>query len=191
MVQELPRSLAGLRRDWADLSIYQRFEAFVAFLLRVVIGAVILVALYRLFIDVWDTLVLRSRNPLEHSVFQRVFGGIMTVLIALEFNHTLKYAITRGRGIIQGRIVLLIALLALARKVMGEVHSQSPGPSPSARQARCSAEVALLAAMPWGAPTRAATASSKRGTTGPWVRKSERSTSTTASMSLREIDCRP
>ena len=118
MVQELPRSLAGLRRDWADLSIYQRFEAFVAFLLRVVIGAVILVALYRLFIDVWDTLVLRSRNPLEHSVFQRVFGGIMTVLIALEFNHTLKYAITRGRGIIQGRIVLLIALLALARKVI-------------------------------------------------------------------------
>ena len=118
MVQELPRNLADLRRDWAALSIYQRFEAFVAFLLRVVIGAIILVALYRLFIDVWATLVLRSMNPLEHGVFQSVFGGLMTVLIALEFNHTLKYVVTRGRGIIQGRIVLLIALLALARKVI-------------------------------------------------------------------------
>lgn len=118
MVQELPHSLAGLRQDWSDLSSYQRFEAFVAFVLRLVIGAVILVALYRLFIEVWDTLVLRSLNPLEHTVFQRVFGGIMTVLIALEFNHTLKYVVTRGRGIIEGRIVLLIALLALARKVI-------------------------------------------------------------------------
>jgi hypothetical protein len=36
-------------------------------------------------------------NPLEHSVFQQVFGEIMTVLIALEFNHTLQYVITRER----------------------------------------------------------------------------------------------
>jgi hypothetical protein len=30
-----------------------------------------------------DTLVLRSLNPLEHGVFQEVFGEILTVLIAL------------------------------------------------------------------------------------------------------------
>src|SRR2546428_4063559 len=38
--------------------------------------------------------------------------------LALEFNHTLQYVITRERGIIQARIVILIALLALARKVI-------------------------------------------------------------------------
>jgi len=65
-----------------------------------------------------DTPVLRSLNPLDHTVFQVVFGDIMTVLIALEFNHTLQYVITRERGIIQARIVILIALLALARKVI-------------------------------------------------------------------------
>ena len=42
----------------------------------------------------------------------------MTVLIALEFNHTLQYVITRQLGIIQARTVILIALLALARKVI-------------------------------------------------------------------------
>jgi len=41
----------------------------------------------------------------------------MTLLIALEFNHTMQYVITRERGIIQGKIVILIAQLALARKV--------------------------------------------------------------------------
>jgi uncharacterized membrane protein (DUF373 family) len=51
-------------------------------------------------------------------VFQRVFGEIMTLLIALEFNHTLQYVVANKVGIIQTRVVILIALLALARKVI-------------------------------------------------------------------------
>jgi len=37
-------------------------------------------------------------------------------MIALEFNHSLQYMVTRMQSVIQIRIVLLIALLALARK---------------------------------------------------------------------------
>lgn len=69
-------------------------------------------------VSVVDTLVLQSLNPLEHGVFQTVFGEILTVLIALEFNHTLQYVITRERGIVQAKIVVLIAVLALVRKVI-------------------------------------------------------------------------
>jgi uncharacterized membrane protein (DUF373 family) len=60
--------------------------------------------------------VFEAANPLEHSVFQTVFGQIMTLLIALEFNHTLRYVVTRHQSIIQTKVVVLIALLALARK---------------------------------------------------------------------------
>src|SRR3989442_10917515 len=60
----------------------------------------------------------QTLNPLEHAVFQRVFGEIMTLLIALEFNHTLQYVISRDRGIVQGKVIVLIAQLALARKVI-------------------------------------------------------------------------
>ncbi len=42
----------------------------------------------------------------------------MTLLIALEFNHTLIYAVAGERGVIQARVVLVIAQLALARKVI-------------------------------------------------------------------------
>jgi len=108
----------AIRRDWGILSLYQRFETLVVFLLTFVIGIVILIALYRLFVGVIDTLVLQALNPLDHAVFQRVFGDILTLLIALEFNHTLQYVIVRERGIIQTRVVILIAQLALARKVI-------------------------------------------------------------------------
>jgi uncharacterized membrane protein (DUF373 family) len=116
-----------MRRDWALLTVYQRFETMVAFVLTIVIAAVIVVALWRLIISAADTVVLRTLNPLDHSVFQVVFGDIMTVLIALEFNHTLTYVITRERGIIQARVVILIALLALARKVIVvDLYSVAP-----------------------------------------------------------------
>jgi len=98
--------------------MYRRFEAAVAFVLTVVIGAVIVVALWRLVVSVADTLVLRTLNPLDHEVFQRVFGEIMTLLIALEFNHTLQFVVTGQQGIIHTKMVILIALLALARKVI-------------------------------------------------------------------------
>jgi uncharacterized membrane protein (DUF373 family) len=118
MVREMFRDWAHLRRAWADLRAYERFEAVVASLLRLVIGAIIVVALYRLIVRVVDTLVLRALDPLDHSVFQQVFGAIMTLLITFEFGHTLQYVIARGIGIIQARVVVLIALLALARKII-------------------------------------------------------------------------
>jgi uncharacterized membrane protein (DUF373 family) len=118
MAKNLPHNLIEIRRDWAGLSAYERFEAFVALMLTLLIAAVIAVALWRLTYDVVDTLVLRSLNPLDHGVFQEVFGEILTVLIALEFNHTLQYVFSRDRGIIQAKIVILIAVLALVRKII-------------------------------------------------------------------------
>lgn len=116
--RELPRHWSAIRQQWRILTLYQRFETSLAYLLTFVIGAVIVVALGRLIVSVVNTLVLESLNPLEHSVFQRVFGEIMTLLIAMEFNHTLRYEISRERGVIQARVVILIALLALTRKVV-------------------------------------------------------------------------
>src|SRR2546421_7127249 len=88
--KRLPRAWADIRRDWPVLTAYQRFETVVGLVLTLVIAAVVLVALYRLVVGVFDTLVLQALNPLEHGVFQKVFGDILTVLIALEFNHTLQ-----------------------------------------------------------------------------------------------------
>jgi uncharacterized membrane protein (DUF373 family) len=105
-----------LRAEWAVLSYYQRFEGLVATVLTVVLGLIILVALYRLTFSVIAGLLLGVLDPLDPSVFQMVFGEILTLLIALEFNHTLQYVVKRDQSIIQTKVVLLIALLAVARK---------------------------------------------------------------------------
>src|SRR3979490_2883530 len=104
------------RKQWNILTYYQRFESAVAFVLTAVIALIVLVALYRLCTGVVTALLFRAVDPLNHEVFQAVFGEIMTLLIALEFNHTLQYVVTRQQSIIQTSVVLLIALLALARK---------------------------------------------------------------------------
>jgi uncharacterized membrane protein (DUF373 family) len=103
-------------REWETLTFYQRFESAVALVLTLVITLIILVALYRLTAEVVGGLVVGALDPLDHEVFQAVFGQIMTLPIALEFNHTLQYVVTRQQSIIQTKVVLLIALLALARK---------------------------------------------------------------------------
>jgi uncharacterized membrane protein (DUF373 family) len=73
-------------------------------------------------------LLFGAFDPLEHALFQSVFGEIMTLLIALEFNHTLRYFVTKHQSVIQTKVVVLIALLALARKfIVLEIRETSPG----------------------------------------------------------------
>jgi uncharacterized membrane protein (DUF373 family) len=108
--------LQQVRAEWVTLSYYQRFESVVALVLTLAIGLIILVALYHLTVSVVAGLILEALDPLDHAVFQTVFGEILTLLIALEFNHTLHLVVRREQSIIQTKVVLLIALLALARK---------------------------------------------------------------------------
>jgi uncharacterized membrane protein (DUF373 family) len=105
-----------LRDDWKLLGLYQRFESFVALILTAVIGLIIVVALVRLGATVVTGLLVGVLDPLEPAVFQTVFGEVLTVLIALEFNHTLQFVVARHQSIIQTKVVLLIALLAISRK---------------------------------------------------------------------------
>ncbi|GIV04247.1 MAG: hypothetical protein KatS3mg077_2138 [Candidatus Binatia bacterium] len=105
-----------LRARWRVQTMYQRFETLVALVLTGLVGLVILVALVRLSVSVVGSLLLQAWNPLDHRVFQTVFGDILTLLIALEFNHTVLYVVRRQESIVQARVVLWIALLALARK---------------------------------------------------------------------------
>jgi len=103
-------------RQWPNITIYQRFESLVALILTLLVTLVIAVALFRLSVEIVGGLVVGALNPLEHGVFQAIFGQIMTVLIALEFNHTLRFVVAREQSIIQTKTVLLISLLAMARR---------------------------------------------------------------------------
>ncbi len=105
-----------LRDQLAIMSFYERFEQVVALVLSAVIAVIIVVSLFQLIAIVFTLLVLDAFNPLDHKVFQSVFGMIMTLLIAMEFKHSIVRVALRRDSIIQVKTVVLIALIALSRK---------------------------------------------------------------------------
>jgi len=98
------------------MTVYERFEQFVAITLSGVIALVIVISLIQLIRLVFTLLVMDALNPLDHKVFQLVFGATMTLLIAMEFKHSIVKVALRKESIIQVKTVILIAILALARK---------------------------------------------------------------------------
>jgi CPA2 family monovalent cation:H+ antiporter-2 len=105
-----------LRDQLAIMSFYERFEQVVALVLSAVIAVIIMVSLFQLISIVFTLLVLDAFNPLDHKVFQSVFGMIMTLLIAMEFKHSIVRVALRRDSIIQVKTVVLIAVIALSRK---------------------------------------------------------------------------
>ncbi|WP_456380965.1 phosphate-starvation-inducible PsiE family protein [Thiolapillus sp.] len=112
----IKRGIEEMFRHWSIMTFYQRFEHAVALVLTFIISVIIVVALWRLGSEVFRVLLLEAFDPLEHAVFQRIFGMIMTLLIAMEFKHSIVQVLERKAHIIQVKTVLLIALLALSRK---------------------------------------------------------------------------
>ncbi len=110
------RALGATRLAWPALTIYQRFEQLVALVLGVLVATLVLVALLQLTWHIVMLIVSGLADPARNEVFQAVFGMVMTVLIALEFNHSIISVVERHHGIVQLRTVVLIALLALVRK---------------------------------------------------------------------------
>ena len=111
-----PRLFDDTRLHWSLMSVYERFEQIVAHVLSVLIAAVIAVAVIQLIMRVVPLVIGGALDPLEHDGFQTLFGMIMTVLIALEFKHSILKVAERKASIIQVKTVVLVALLALSRK---------------------------------------------------------------------------
>ena len=109
-------TLDEMRSQWRLMTVYERFEQVVALVLSAVIAVIIVVSLFQLISIVFTLLVLDAFNPLDHKVFQSVFGMIMTLLIAMEFKHSIVRVALRRDSIIQVKTVILIGLIALARK---------------------------------------------------------------------------
>jgi uncharacterized membrane protein (DUF373 family) len=110
---------AAGRARWAKLTLYQQFEHAVILILTGIIAIVIVAAVWNLALNVMLGVVLAAAfDPSNYAVFQTVFGMMFTVIIALEFKKTLVVVSERQQTTVQVRAVVLIALLAVVRKVI-------------------------------------------------------------------------
>jgi uncharacterized membrane protein (DUF373 family) len=127
-IETLTSEIRDLRTRWATLSIYEKFEQLVVSVLTLVIATVVFVATWQLILHVFKLFGSHLGAPGDPQIFQAIFGMVLTVLIALEFKHTLLVVQHHRRDVIQVRSVVLIALLALVRRfIILDLYQTSPG----------------------------------------------------------------
>ena len=115
----IKEELSDAKEQFRLLSLYQRFEHLVVMFLTALIAVIVIAAVWNLSLKILFGLVLSgSLDPSDYSVFQAVFGMIFTVIIALEFKKSLLVIAERRENVVQIRTVVMIALLAICRKVI-------------------------------------------------------------------------
>ena len=115
----IKQELKDAGQQFKLLSLYQRFEHVIISILTALIAIIVVVAVWNLAVKIVFGLVLSgSLDPSDYAIFQAVFGMIFTVIIALEFKKSLLVIAERRDNVVQIRSVVLIALLAICRKVI-------------------------------------------------------------------------
>lgn len=123
----LASEFKDLRSKWQTLSLYERFEQSVVGVLTLVIAVIVAIATWQLLFYTLKLIGSHVVTPGDPQVFQGLFGMVLTVLIALEFKHTLLVVKHHRRAIVQVRAVVLIALLALVRRfIILDLYQTSP-----------------------------------------------------------------
>jgi uncharacterized membrane protein (DUF373 family) len=125
----LRQELDAGRQRWRRLTVYLKFEHAVVLVLTILLSVIIISAIWKLAIKILYSLVLSDTFDLtDLAAFQSVFGMVFTVIIALEFKRTLVLVTERTESVVQVRAVILIALLAIVRKLI--ILDISPSDTP-------------------------------------------------------------
>ena len=108
--------LHSVRKLFSGLTFYERFEHTVVLVLTALIVVVVASATWHLALAVVALVLANEVDPANQQVFQAVFGMIFTVIIALEFKHSLLIVLARQESVVRVRSVVLIAMLVMVRK---------------------------------------------------------------------------
>ena len=105
------------KADWHKFASYERFEEIALVCVMVLLGVLTTFAIVYAAARIVADLTL-GEAFLDKAALQDTFGLVLTIVILIEFNHSIFVALTHHTGAIQARIVVLIVVLVIARKLM-------------------------------------------------------------------------
>ena len=105
------------RRRTKGRTLYEWFEQIILGIVVFIISLVIVYSLILATITLFNDLI-SGTGFVETGALKDTFGLILTVIILVEFNHSIVLAIRQRSGAIQVRIVVLITIIVLARKLV-------------------------------------------------------------------------
>jgi uncharacterized membrane protein (DUF373 family) len=107
----------NFRRRWKEMAPYEIFEQITSRVVMFFVSIIIVYSLIMLAIELYEQFGLGVAF-IESESLRDVFGSILTILILIEFNHSIVVAISKKSGILQARPIVLITILVIARKVI-------------------------------------------------------------------------
>lgn len=111
----VPRYVLGRKDRLFD--IYTLFEMTVSGVLLFFVSLIILYSLVVLAMLLYSEL-LAGAHMLESTALKDTFGLILSVLILIEFNHSIALGMRRRSGVLQVRVIVVIAIIVIARKLI-------------------------------------------------------------------------
>jgi uncharacterized membrane protein (DUF373 family) len=106
-----------LKLDRKNLPSYERFERAASYVVMFFISIIIVYSLAMMALNIFEDFKL-GMGFLDTELLRDVFGSLLTILILIEFNHSIALSISKRSGILQARTIVLIAILVIARKVI-------------------------------------------------------------------------
>jgi uncharacterized membrane protein (DUF373 family) len=106
-----------LRKKGGFYQLYARFELIVSTFLLIFISLIILYSLGVLAVTLFDEFTA-GVHLAEATALKDTFGLILSILILIEFNHSVALAMHRRSGVLQARVIILISIIVIARKLI-------------------------------------------------------------------------
>jgi uncharacterized membrane protein (DUF373 family) len=97
--------------------LYTRFELVVLAVLLIFVSFIIVYSLVVLSVTLFDEFAA-GVHLVEAAALRDTFGLILSILILVEFNHSIALAIHRRSGVLQVRVIILISIIVIARKLI-------------------------------------------------------------------------
>jgi uncharacterized membrane protein (DUF373 family) len=105
------------RKGSVIYAAYDQFERVISAILLITVSAIIVYSTGLVLITVVGDFHAGTYF-LEQGALKDTFGLILTLLILIEFNHSIALAMRRRSGVLEVRVVILIAIIVIARKLI-------------------------------------------------------------------------
>jgi len=105
------------RKGSVIYAAYDQFERVISGILLIAISVIIVYSTGLVLITVVDDFHT-GVHFLEQGTLKDTFGLILGLLILIEFNHSIALAMRRRTGVLEVRVVILIAIIVIARKLI-------------------------------------------------------------------------
>ena len=109
--------LETLRKAGGLYRLYIGFELVVSAVLLIFVSLIIVYSLAVLAATLFHEFA-SGIHLIEATALKDTFGLVLSILILVEFNHSIALGIRRRSGVLQVRVIILITIIVIARKLI-------------------------------------------------------------------------